>query len=170
MSLPFSHYSLAGVLSFCITLSVHASDQNFISHLNQQTSGQQPIELAMSVWRINDDGKEIEETASAIPGDTLRYKVAYSNISEQKLNNIQASIPVPANTQLLLVNTYDHLSASLDGEKYSPWPLKRDVIQVGGQIGEELIPLSEIRSVSWRIPELREQSTVFFYVDVNVVK
>lgn len=170
MRLSFCCSSLAGALLFGMVLCVHASDQNFTSSSGRSVSTQQPIELAMSVWRINDDGKEIEETTSAIPGDTLRYKVAYSNVSEQKLNDIRASIPVPINTQLLLVNTYDHLSASLDGEKYSPWPLTRDVIQVGGQIREELIPLSEIRSVSWRIPELREQTTVFFYVDVNVVK
>ena len=174
MNLSFRYFSLAGALLLCITSSAHASDQNFISRLAQHASAQesveQPIELVMSVWRLNPVGHELEETISATPGDTLRYKVAYSNTSAQKIKNIQASIPVPANTQLLQVNTHDYLSASLDGEKYNTWPLKREVIQASGQVHEELVPLSEIRSVSWRIPELQKQATMVFYVDVNVIK
>lgn len=116
------------------------------------------------------DGKESFTAAtSAKPGDVIEYVATYRNTSGAAVRNLEATLPIPADTQFLPDSaTPPAARASLDGQAYAPLPLKRKVKRNGVDV-EEAVPPSLVRSLRWLAPELAAGQSLTFSARVRVL-
>ena len=97
------------------------------------------------------DGKESLQSAEvAKPGDILDEVATYLNKSTAPIKQLQATLPVPPNTELLLASVKPGgAMASTDGNQFSSLPLKRKIKQPNGVEIEQLVPVNEYRYLRW---------------------
>lgn len=101
------------------------------------------------------DGKETFAAANtAKPGDVIEYVATYRNTTKQPVRNLQATLPIPADMELLQGSQKPAAAtASTDGTTFAPMPLRRKATKAGAQ-GDELVPLRDYRALRWSTPEL----------------
>jgi hypothetical protein len=79
----------------------------------------------------------------------------YTNRSQGAVSKLEATLPVPANTELVMSSVSPvNVKASLDGTNFSNMPLKRLVTRPNGVAVEEVVPLREYRFLRWYPGEL----------------
>jgi len=115
----------------------------------------EPIEIELQAFKVvrNDEGKEQFQTAQNMkPGDILEYRAVYTNVSQKEVKNLQANLPIPTTTELLL-NTVapKAVNASLDGRTFSPAPLMRAVKMPNGTTKNRAVPQSLYRTLRWPV-------------------
>ncbi len=110
------------------------------------------------------DGKEVMQSAEvAKPGDVLDEAATYSNKSAAPVKSLQATLPVPPNTELVLNSIKPSgAKASTDGSEFSSLPLKRKVKQANGVEVEQLIPIGEYRYLRWYPGDLAPGKSLVF--------
>ena len=110
------------------------------------------------------DGKETLQSAEiAKPGEILEEVVTYSNKSKALLKRLEATLPIPANTELMMASVKPgNGKASIDGRQFFPLPLKRRLKQANGLDIEQLVPLSEYRYLRWYPGDLAADSSLIF--------
>lgn len=115
------------------------------------------------------DGKEsFDSAATARPGDVIEYVATYRNTTRQPIRNLQAGLPIPAETEFLMDSPKPAaVLGSTDGQAYAPLPLTRKV-QRNGVTVDEAVPASDIRYLRWTAPELRGEQSVTFTARVRV--
>lgn len=127
--------------------------------LSQQTLAAEPLTATLEAHKVvrGDDGTERFAAASeAAPGDVLEYRVTYTNISEDTLNDVTATLPVPTTGVEYLAATAHPapVEASTSGTRFAPTPLKRVVRLPDGKYQQQLVPASEYRFLRWPLGEL----------------
>jgi uncharacterized repeat protein (TIGR01451 family) len=116
------------------------------------------------------DGKETLAPAdSAKPGDVIEYVATYRNTSKQPLRNLEATLPIPQNTEFVPGSANPAgAKASLDAQNYAAMPLKRTTVKDGKPV-EALVPAREYRSLRWSAGELPAEKTATFVARVKVI-
>ena len=131
----------------------------------QPVAAPEPLEIKLVRTKVVlSGGKEIRQSAStAKPGETLEEVVTYTNRSNSALTSLEATLPVPANTELVMASIRpDTAQASIDGKNFAPMPLKRMVRRADGQESEQLVPVSDYRFLRWYPGALRPASSLVF--------
>lgn len=97
------------------------------------------------------NGEEALQPARLIqPGDVLQYLAVFRNPGPTALGRLQASLPIPAGTELLTGSAVPRgAMASLDGKVYQALPLMRKIQRADGQWADVAVPPAEIRSLRW---------------------
>jgi hypothetical protein len=115
-------------------------------------------------------GKEsLQNAATAKPGDVLQDLATYTNKSSRALSGVEATLPVPANTELLMNSvTPATARASVDGINFFAMPLKRKVKQANGVDVEQAVALSEYRYLRWYPGELGAKQSIVFSAQFRV--
>jgi len=113
---------------------------------------------------VQDKGRELmEAAATARPGDVLEDVATYTNTTKAALKNVEATLPVPPNTELVMASIKPAAAkASTDGKTFSTMPLKRKVKQANGIEVETPVPLSEYRYIRWYPGELAPDKPLAF--------
>lgn len=109
------------------------------------------------------DGKESLAPAEATrPGDVVEYTATYRNAGDKAVRNLEATLPIPAETELVGGSERPAgARASIDGKTFGTLPLKRKKLVQGREL-EEAVPMREVRYLRWSVGELPAgQSTVF---------
>ncbi|OWQ92127.1 hypothetical protein CDN99_07175 [Roseateles aquatilis] len=91
------------------------------------------------------------------PGDVVEYEARYINTTARPVSNVQLTLPVPAGgLELTSLDTLPSRArwASLDGRRFDPIPLKREVRRADGHVAVEPVPLSEYRYLRWQLGDL----------------
>lgn len=116
------------------------------------------------------DGKEgFAGAEQARPGDVIEYAATYRNTTRQPVKNLQATLPIPANTELVTGSQKPaDARASLDGRAFESMPLRRKVTRDGVQV-EETVPAREYRALRWIAPELGGEKSMTFTARVRVI-
>jgi uncharacterized repeat protein (TIGR01451 family) len=109
-------------------------------------------------------GKELLQTAeTAKPGDVLEEIATYTNRSSAPLAGVEATLPVPANTQLVPSSVNPpNARASVDGVTFSPMPLRRTVRLADGTAVEREVPAGEYRFLRWYPGKLDAKQSLAF--------
>ncbi len=117
------------------------------------------------------DGREVMEPAGAArPGDVLQYVATYTNKSRAGVTNLEATLPIPANTELIIESLKPAgAKASTGGSTFGEVPLKRKVKQANGAEFEQIIPAREYRSLRWYPGALAAGASVTFSARVKVI-
>lgn len=137
-----------------------------------QTAAPQPLESRLEARKVVTaaDGKEALAAAeSARPGDVIEYVATYRNTGKGALTGLQATMPIPVNTELLPGSIRPATArASLDGRAFADIPLKRKVRRDGREV-EEAVPLREYRYLRWSPGELGGEKSLAFTARVRVI-
>jgi uncharacterized repeat protein (TIGR01451 family) len=134
-----------------------------------QQSG--PVESKLEARKVvMKDGKEsFESGAAAKPGDTIEYVATYTNKGRTPVSKFEATLPIPANTELVANSLKPaDAKASTGGTQYDTVPLKRKIKQPDGKEIEQTVPLSEYRSLRWAQNELAAGASASFVARVKV--
>jgi len=117
------------------------------------------------------DGKEqFEAAATAKPGDIIEYVATYTNKGRGGVTNLEATLPIPANTELIIASiTPKGAKASTGGSAYGDIPLKRKVRQPNGAEVEQEVAAKEYRSLRWYPGVLAGGASVAFTARVRVI-
>ncbi|MDX2220914.1 MAG: hypothetical protein SF172_18000 [Burkholderiales bacterium] len=117
------------------------------------------------------DGKEtIEPAGAAKPGDLLQYTASYTNKGRTGVTNLEATLPIPPNTELVIESIKPaSAKASTGGSVFADVPLKRKLRQANGVEFEQVVPAREYRSLRWYPGALGAGATVSFTARVKVV-
>ena len=117
------------------------------------------------------DGKEtLGDAQAARPGDLIEYTATYRNTGKQPVRNLEATLPIPANTEYVEGSAQPaQAKASVDAHAYGAMPLKRQVMRNGKPV-EEVVPLREYRSLRWYPGELEPGKSVSFTARVKVIE
>ena len=131
-----------------------------------------PIETRLEARKVvaAADGKEgFAAAETAKPGDVLEYTATYRNTSTQAVRNLEATLPIPANTELVAGSPAPAgARASLDARSFEALPLKRKVRRGAAEV-EETVPTREYRSLRWYPGELAPGRTLTFKARVKVL-
>lgn len=131
-----------------------------------------PVESRLEARKVVlKDGKETFESGMAAkPGDVLEYVATYTNKGRTPVSKFEATVPIPANTELL-PNTAKPADAraSTGGSQFDAIPLKRKIKQPDGREIEQTVPLREYRSLRWSLNELAGGASAVFAARVKVV-
>jgi hypothetical protein len=113
---------------------------------------------------VFEGGKEVLQNASlAQPGEILEEVATYTNLSKAALRNLEATLPIPPNTELVMASVKPaSAKASVDGKNFSNIPLTRKSRQPNGVEVEQAVPLSEYRYLRWYPGELAPDKPLSF--------
>jgi uncharacterized repeat protein (TIGR01451 family) len=116
------------------------------------------------------DGKESFAPAGAVkPGDEIEYVATYRNLSRSSVKNLEATLPIPANTEFVPGSQKPAAArASLDSRSWGDVPLKRKVQRDGREI-EEQVPYREYRYLRWPAAELGGEKVLTYTARVRVL-
>jgi uncharacterized repeat protein (TIGR01451 family) len=117
------------------------------------------------------DGKESFETATVVkPGDVIEYVASYRNNGKQPLAKLEATLPIPANTEFIAASAKPaNAQASVDGQAFLPMPLMRKVRAADGKEIEQQVPTREYRYLRWYPDALGGEKTLSFSARVRVI-
>lgn len=113
---------------------------------------QEPVSVDLNTYLItlNAEGKVTEQLVSEVkPEQIVEYRAVYTNNTAGTIQNLVATLPIPAETQFLAKSAPTKAQASTDGVNFAPMPLKK---KVGDQIVN--VPLADYRALRWTIAEL----------------
>ena len=111
---------------------------------------------------VIEKGREVLESAAfARPGDTLEEVATYTNTTKSALKGFEATLPVPANTELVMASVKPaNAKASTDGKTFSKLPLVQKVRQPNGIEVEQPLPLDQYRYLRWYPGELAAEKSM----------
>ena len=113
---------------------------------------------------VQENGREVTQSAAiAKPGDILEEVATYTNVSKAPLKSVEATLPIPASTELVMASIKPATAkASIDGKNFSKIPLTRKVRQANGVELEQPVPLGEYRYLRWYPGELAPDKSMSF--------
>jgi len=146
----------------CIAAVLPAVAQQGTSPLVTQLEARKVVRAA--------DGKESFAAAdSAKPGDVIEYVATYRNTGKQPIRNLEATLPIPQNTELVDGSARPAgAKASLDAKTFAAMPLKRQVVRDGKPV-DETVPTREYRSLRWYAAELPGDKVATYTARVKVL-
>jgi len=125
---------------------------------------------ARTVMRAAKGAEIFAAAESAQPGDVIEYVATYRNTSAQPVRNLEATLPIPANTEIVPGSARPaSAKASVDAVTFAQMPLTRKVTRSGKEI-DEPVPLREYRYLRWYPGELAGGKSAVFSARVKVVK
>ena len=165
--LRFFGIRFLAMLTACVTYA-HAQTPSAPGTATRQVAAKslgnsEPLEIKLVRSKVVlVDGKEtLQSAAIAKPGDILEEVATYSNKSRLPLKGLEATLPIPPHTDLLMASIKPGTAkASIDGTQFSTLPLKRRVKRANGQEVEQPIPVSEYRYLRWYAGELAAEKTL----------
>lgn len=124
---------------------------------------------AHKVERAADGRETLGDAQAARPGDVIEYTATYRNTGKQPVRNLEATLPIPANTEYIADTVQPaQAKASVDAHAFGALPLTRHVVRNGKPV-EEVVPLREYRYLRWYPGELAPSAAVSFSARVRVI-
>lgn len=130
------------------------------------TAAKDPVSIELVAYKLSTNIKgEVEAQAAtqAKPNDVIEYRATYTNNTDKTIKGLQATLPIPPDTQFLAKSSPAQAQASTDGVNFAAMPLKR---KVGGQTVN--VPLQEYRALRWTIAELPAGKSVVVTAQTRV--
>ena len=104
----------------------------------------------------------------AAPGDLLEYRATYRNSSKSPLRGVVATLPVPADCELVAGSATQNAMASTDGKTFAPIPLMKRVRLADGREQMQAVPVREYRFLRWTLGDLAAQGSKAVIARVRV--
>lgn len=157
--IPLSTWLLALVLA----LAVAGSGATAAPAAPPKAAAAAETQILLQAWQVQhvvEAGarkERLQPLMSVRPGDVIEYEARYINSAAHKSQGVQLTLPVPAGGVQYLPQaataTPVH-SASLDGVRFEPVPLRRAVRQANGTLAMQEVPPSEYRFLRWNLGDL----------------
>ena len=131
-----------------------------------------PVKVSLVAAKVvTADGKEkLVPADAAKPGEVVRYTATYKNDSDKGVKKLQATVPVPVGTEVLLESIKPAgAKASLDKEHFEAIPLKREEEMPDGKKRLVNVPTNEYRAIRWSLEDLGAGKSTAVSVDVRLL-
>jgi uncharacterized repeat protein (TIGR01451 family) len=152
-------FALAFACASCLLPTLAAPDGSIETRLE-----------ARKVVRSADGRERFLPAETAKPGDVIEYLATYRNTGSEAVRNLEATLPIPAHTELLQGSARPaNAKASLDARGFAAMPLTRAATRDGVAVTEE-IPHREYRYLRWVAPELSARRSLTFAARVRVLE
>ena len=170
---------LAGAISMVCAVSVGAQpavskvvEKPISQALKSQVS--EPVEIQLLRRKIVLVGAQetLQDAGTAKPGEILEETAIYTNKSKNLITKLEATLPIPLNTELVPNSTKPAtlaVRASTDGLSFRTLPLKRKAKLANGVEAEQLVPLNEYRFLRWYPGELAAGKSVSYSARFKIV-
>ena len=157
---------IASIFAVAVALSIGANDTMAQKSANDAPRvATDPLQIKLVRAKVVfENGREsVQNAAVAQPGEILEEVATYTNTSKSVLKRVEATLPVPPNTELVMASIKpSNAKASVDGNIFANTPLKRKVRAPNGVEVELVVPLGEYRYLRWYPGDLQpEQSRSF---------
>jgi hypothetical protein len=162
-----------GACIACCALAVGGVSAAAAQKVMTKSAADNPLDIRLERSKVVVvAGKEsFQNAAIAKPGDVLQDLATYTNKSSRALTGVEATLPVPANTELMMNSvTPANARASVDGINFFAMPLKRKVKQANGVDVEQVVALSEYRYLRWYPGELGPKQSIVFLAQFRVAE
>ncbi|MEG9304379.1 hypothetical protein [Psychrobacter celer] len=107
----------------------------------------------------NSDGREIAVPANHIaPGDVIEYHTTYTNTSAQPITNVNATVALPSNVQLVSLNSPLPTQATTGGDSY----------QTIQQVGNTVVIKEKYSGLKWNLVDLSPNATLTVVIRAKV--
>ena len=156
-------FSIVALTVVLVTSMHDATAQKTVS--NTSDAGANPLQVKLVRSKVVlESGQEVMQSAAvAKPGEIIEDVATYINTTKFALKNVEATLPVPTNTELVMASVKPATAkASIDGKNFSKIPLTRKVRQPNGVEVEQPVPLSEYRYLRWYPGELLPDKPLSF--------
>ena len=179
ISTSFKNSLLGVVISMVCALGVGA--QPAVSKVVEKPISQaaksqvsEPVEVQLLRRKIVlvDANETLQDAGTAKPGEILEETAIYTNKSRNRITKLEATLPIPLNTELVPNSTKPATSAvraSTDGLSFRKLPLKRKAKLANGVEAEQLVPLNEYRFLRWYPGELAAGKSVSYSARFKIV-
>lgn len=129
------------------------------------------IELTAKKIFKGEDGKEkLVPADKAAPGEVIEYTAVYKNKGKESVKNLQGTLPVPMGMEYMPGTARPSaVSASLDGKKFAPVPLKRKHRLPNGKEEVQEVPYNEYRYLGWALKDLAANQSVTVKARMRIV-
>lgn len=163
MTIPTPFFSSLRACTLLLALGGAALGAANFAPVSAQPAGsagaaKAPVSVELQAFKVvrDADGREqLQSAARAKPGDVLEYRAVYANHSQKEVKNLQATLPIPTATQVLLDSASPKgVSASSDGRNFAPAPLMQTVTLPGGVKQVRALPMSAYRALRWPVGTL----------------
>jgi hypothetical protein len=113
-------------------------------------------ELSASKVVTGPDGETLLVPADEIrPGEVVQYQAVYRNAGDAQIQHLAPVLPVPLGLEYLPNSAEPaQVSASLDGRRFAPVPLRRRVTLPDGRDEWREVPYAEYRFLRWQLGDL----------------
>ena len=179
ISTSFKNSLFGGVILMACALGVGA--QPAISKavekpVSQATKSQvsEPVEVQLVRRKVVlvDTKETLQDAGTVKPGEILEETAIYTNKSKSLFTKLEATLPIPLNTELVPNSTKPTTSpvrASTDGLSFRTPPLKRKVKLANGVDSEQLVPLNVYRFLRWYPGELAAGKSLNYSARFKIV-
>lgn len=138
----------------------------------QEVSEEVSSELKVYKITANDGGEEVaEEVESITPGDTLEYRVTYTNNLGNAISNLQPMLPIPEGIRYLEDTASPEVSMaslSFEGKNFQVLPIIREETTSSGLIVKREVPASQYRRLQWNVSTLEASESITMSARVQV--
>ena len=133
-------------------------------------NGEVQSRLTVQKVIVSDSGEELEAVSSVKPGDTVEYRLVYTNERTDQISNLKPVLPIPMGMNYLAETASPSLyAASLVYEGgFESAPLMRRITLENGENIEELVDRSQYKQLQWLISDLDPGETVEISVRMRV--
>lgn len=133
-------------------------------------SGEVQSRLTVQKVIVSDSGEELEAVSSVKPGDTVEYRLVYTNERTDRISNLKPVLPIPMGMNYLAETASPSLyAASLVYEGgFESAPLMRKITLENGDEIEELVDRSQYKQLQWLVSELDPGESVEISVRMRV--
>ena len=120
-------------------------------------------EIRLQAWQVQtvvEHGakkERLQPLQQIRPGDVVEYEARYLNGTGKAARDVQLTLPVPVGGLQYLPGGNADMpvhSASLDGQRFEPVPLRREVLTPDGRRTMQDVALSEYRFLRWNLGDL----------------
>lgn len=141
---------------------------------NAYASPPSDVSVQLDVFKVTiaatGGAESFKPAGTVLPGDIIEYRALYRNQGTSVARNVEASLPIPPINVVYVADSARprNAMASTDGTKFDELPLKRVVTKPDGLRQTQLVPLSEYRSLRWKLGDLSAGSSVTVISRVRV--
>jgi hypothetical protein len=117
------------------------------------------LAVQLAVYRIDraPDGREVlTPTDQVHPGTELEYQARYRNRGKTTVNSVQAVLPIPAGSVVLLLSSPHPAQplASADGRRFERMPLLHWVTLPDGKREQRPLAPAQYRTLRWALGDI----------------
>lgn len=124
---------------------------------------------AQSVVRDVSGQESLVANVSVEPGDVVAYTAVYRNHGAQPLRQLVPTLPVPAGMEFIAGSAQPApATASLDGKKFEPYPIRRTHKLADGREVTTEIPVSAYRALRWSAGDLSPKDALTVVIRARV--
>ena len=120
-------------------------------------------QVVLQAWQVHtvveagEARERLQPLQQVRPGDVIEYEARYVNGTAKAAQGVLLTLPVPAGGIRYLPvpgSATPVQTASLDGVRFEPVPLRRAVLRPDGRRVMEDVPLADYRFLRWNLGDL----------------